>query len=163
MNKNSNISLFCSKAVCASCQGLFIACRQCLGLGFPQPRWRPARDACGAWVRPPRHGLVEPVLSGWRLSVLQCCAPSTLRGGYARAGVLAWEPPSADLLLHVWQLSLPARPPLPADGHRHRRPHYRGPGADNHAPNDSTVGEAAPARFLWYFWPSFVVVPEETR
>ena len=90
MNKNSNISLFCSKAVCASRQGLFIARRQCLGLGFPQPRWCPARDACGAWVWPPRRGLVELVLSGWRPSVLQCCAPGTPRGGYARTSVLAW-------------------------------------------------------------------------
>ena len=47
MNKNSNISLFCSKPF-ASRQGLFIARPKYLGLGFSKPRLSAALDEFGA-------------------------------------------------------------------------------------------------------------------
>ena len=48
MNKNSNISLFCSKATHASRQGLFIAHPKYLGLGFSKPRLSAALHEFGA-------------------------------------------------------------------------------------------------------------------
>lgn len=50
-----------------------------------------------------------------------------------------------------------------ADWHRCSSTHHWCPSVNNHAANDSTVWQNVPSWFLWYIWPSLILVLEESR